>query len=147
MDQPTAEEVLRRLTPFVGDWTMRAQGETWEGTGTATFEWHPDGAHLLQRGTVDHPDAPDTFAVIGCDGAKGTYTQLYSDERGVSRVYDMTFDGTTWTLERHGEPFAQRYVGRLADDGGSITGEWMLDDDGSGFRHDFDIVLKRVTGD
>lgn len=143
MDQPTADEVLRRLEPFVGEWTMRAHAATWEGRGTARFEWHPDRAHLVQRGTVDHPDAPNTLAIIGCDGAKDRYTQLYSDDRGVCRVYDMTFDGTTWTLERQGEPFAQRYVGTFSDDGRTITGQWLADDDGSGFRVDFDIVLER----
>jgi hypothetical protein len=147
MDQPTAEEVLRRLEVFVGEWTMRAHADTWEGTGTTVFEWHPDRAHLVQRATVDHPDAPNSLSVIGCDGAKGSYTQLYSDERGVCRVYDMTFDGTTWTLERRGEPFAQRYVGTFSDDGRTITGQWLADEDGRGYRPDFDIVLERVTGE
>ena len=112
MDQPTAEEALRRLEPFVGEWTMRAHANTWEGRGTASFEWHPGRAHLVQRGTVDHPDAPNTLAMIGCDGAEGTYTQLYSDDRGVCRVYDMTFDGTTWTL-RPNQCFSGSYDGWL----------------------------------
>ena len=46
MDQPAAEDALRRLERFVGAWTMRAAADTWEGEGTATFEWHPDRAHL-----------------------------------------------------------------------------------------------------
>ncbi len=147
MDQPVAEEALSRLERFVGEWTMRAHADTWEGEGTTTFEWHPDRAHLLQRASVDHPDAPNSLSVIGCDGAKDTYAQLYSDERGVSRVYDMTFDGTTWTLERQGEPFAQRYVGTFSEDGGTITGQWQIDEDGSGYRRDFDVVLERRTGE
>jgi hypothetical protein len=147
MDQPVAEEALGRLERFVGAWTMRARADTWAGEGTTTFEWHPDRAHLLQRATVDHPDAPNALSVIGCDGAKDTYTQLYSDERGVCRVYDMTFDGTTWTLERRGEPFAQRYVGTFSDDGATIAGQWQIDDDGSGYRPDFDVVLERRTGE
>ena len=147
MDQPPAEETLRRLDAFVGEWTMRAHADTWEGTGSTIFEWHPDGAHLMQRGSVDHPDAPNNQSVIGCDGAKGTYAQLYSDDRGVCRVYDMTFDGATWTLERRGEPFAQRYVGTFSDDRRTISGQWLVDEDGSGYRLDFDIVLQRVTGE
>ena len=143
MQQPTAEETLRRLEPLVGTWTMHANADTWEGQGTTTFEWHPGHAHLVQRATVDHPDAPNNVSVIGCDGAKGTYVQLYSDDRGVARIYEMTFDGTTWTLERKGEPFAQRYVGTFSADGRTITGQWQIDEDGSGYRPDFDIVLER----
>ena len=147
MDQPTAGEALRRLDPLVGEWELEARGpdgEPWPGSGRFTFEWHPSGAHLVQRTTVDHPDAPDTFAVIGCDAANGTYTQLYSDDRGVCRVYAMTIDDRTWTLERQGEPFAQRWTSTFSEDGDTITGRWWLAEDGSTFRPDFDLVLRRV---
>ena len=57
--------------------------------GRVTFEWHASGAHLIQRGTAELPGHPTT-SIIGCDAANGTYFQLYSDERGVCRVYEMT---------------------------------------------------------
>ncbi len=148
MDQPTGEDVLHRLEPLVGTWDLEARaadGEAWPGGGRYVFEWHPSGAHLLQRGTVDHPDAPDSFSVIGCDGANGTYSQLYSDDRGVCRIYAMTLDDRTWTLERQGEPFAQRWTATFSDDGDTITGRWELAEDGSTYRTDFHLVLRRAT--
>ena len=93
MSQPTAEHMLRELESLVGDWTMEARwpdGTPWPGGGHVTFRWHPSGAHLVQHGTVELPEAPENVSVIGCDAANGTYTQLYSDERGVCRIYEMS---------------------------------------------------------
>ncbi|WP_426247374.1 hypothetical protein [Nocardioides sp. LHG3406-4] len=85
MDQPTAERALRELEPLVGRWTFvatGADGTRWPGEGRVTFEWHDSGAHLIQRTSVDLPEAPDGVSVIGCDGATGSYVQVYADERG-----------------------------------------------------------------
>ncbi len=70
----------------------------------------PSGAHLLQRGTAELPQAPDNVSIIGCDAANGTYIQLYSDERGVCRIYEMSIDNGEWKLWREGEPFSQRFT-------------------------------------
>jgi hypothetical protein len=90
MDQPTAVEALKRLEPLVGQWTLEAkppEGPPWPGEARTTIEWHDSGAHLVQRSTVDIPEAPHTtISIMGCDAANGTYFQLYSDERGVCRV-------------------------------------------------------------
>jgi hypothetical protein len=40
MDQPTAEEALRRLEPLVGEWTLEARppdGRTWETDFDLTY--------------------------------------------------------------------------------------------------------------
>jgi hypothetical protein len=111
MDQPTAEEALKRLEPLVGEWKLEARsadGEPWPGEGRATIEWHDSGAHLVERSTADHPDAPDGISIIGCDAANGTYFQLYSDERGVCRVYEMSIGdrGVEALAERRAVPAA-----------------------------------------
>src|SRR5688572_10797222 len=74
MDQPTAEQALRQLQPLVGEWIFEAKwpdGKRWPGGGRVTFEWLASGAHLLQRGTAELPEAPDNTSVIGCDAANG----------------------------------------------------------------------------
>jgi hypothetical protein len=124
MDQPTAEEALKRLEPLVGEWTLEAKppdGPPWPGQARATIEWHDSGAHLVARSTVDMPEAPDSVSIMGCDGANGTYFQLYSDERGVCRVYEMSIaeDGR-WELWREGAPFPQRFAATISDDGETI---------------------------
>src|ERR671917_2212185 len=117
MDQPTAEEALKRLEPLVGEWTLEAKppdGSPWPGEAQATIEWHDSGAHLVQRSTVDMPEAPDGISIMGCDAANGTYFQLYSDERGVCRVYEMSIADGRWELWREGEPFPQRFTATTA---------------------------------
>lgn len=93
MDQPTAGDALRRLEPLLGEWALEAtgaDGQRWPGEATMTFEWHESGAHLVQRATIEMPEAPDSVCIIGCDAANATYYQLYSDSRGVCRVYEMS---------------------------------------------------------
>ena len=134
MDQPTAEQALRELEPLVGEWTLEAtwpDGTIWPGGGRVTFEWHDSKAHLIERGTVELPEAPDNISIIGCDGANGTYFQLYSDERGVCRVYEMSIGNGEWKLWRDGEPFSQRFTGTFSDDGNTINGRWEI----AGRRH------------
>ncbi len=63
-------------------------------------------------------------SIIGCDAANGTYYQLYSDDRGVCRVYEMSIGDSEWKLWRDGEPFPQRFTGRFDDDGRTIVGRW-----------------------
>jgi len=147
MDQPTAEEALARLEPLVGEWRMEAAppgGEPWPGEGRTTFEWHDSRAHLVQRWTVDMPQAPDGVALIGCDAANSTYYQLYSDDRGVCRVYEMSIDGGEWRLWRDGEPFAQRFTGRFEDGGRRIAGRWEIAEDRTDYATDFDLTYLRV---
>ncbi len=148
MDQPTADTLLQALDRFVGEWAMAAGppgGPPWPGQARVRFEWLVSGAFLLQRWTVDHPDAPDGTAVIGCDAPNGAYIQLYADERGVCRVYQMGLDGDVWTLRRAGAPFAQRFTGAFSDDGRTIAGRWELAEDGNDWQADFDVTYTRVT--
>ena len=147
-DQPTAEDALRRLEPLVGEWTFEAtwpDGTTWPGGGRVTFEWHASGAHLVEHGTAELPEAPENLSIIGCDAANGSYYQLYSDERGVCRVYGMSIDEREWKLWRDGEPFCQRFTGTFSDDGNTITGRWEAAENGIDYATDFEIVYQRVA--
>ena len=147
MDQPTAQDALAQLEPLVGEWTIEAGppgGERWPGGGRMTIEWHDSGAHLVQHSSVDVPEAPDSVSIIGCDAANGTYCQLYSDDRGVCRVYEMSIEDRVWRLWRQGEPFAQRFEAKISEDGQTIDGRWEWAEDGSNFEVDFEIKYRRV---
>ncbi len=148
MGQPTTDRGLRELEPLVGEWTLEAtspDGERWPGEGRVTFEWHDSGAHLVERVTVELAEAPDSVSIIGCDGDKGTYFQLYSDERGVCRVYEMAIGNGEWTLRREGGAFSQRFTASLGDDANTISGRWEIAEGGTGYRTDFDLVYRRVA--
>ena len=53
----------------------------------------------------------------------------------------MSIDDAEWRLWREGEPFAQRFAGRLGDD--TIEGRWELDE-GDGWTVDFGLVYRRA---
>jgi hypothetical protein len=147
VDQATGENALKKLELLVGEWRVAAVGpggEPWPGESRASFEWHDSGAHLVQRSSVDSPEAPDSVSIIGCDGTNGTYYQLYSDDRGVCRVYEMSFGGGEWKLWREGLPFSQRFAGRIEDDGKTIVGRWEKAEDGINYTIDFALTYTRV---
>jgi hypothetical protein len=148
MGQPTAQNALEKLEPLVGEWALEAigpDGEPWPGNARATIGWHDSGAHLIQRSTVEVPDAPNAVSIIGCDAANETCYELYSDDRGVCRVYEMSIGDGGWRLWREGEPFPQRFTATFADDGDTIIGRWERADDGENYTTDFDLIYRRVA--
>jgi hypothetical protein len=99
----------------------------------------------ISRVSVDVPGAPDGISIIGCDAANCTYVQLYSDEWGVCRVYEMTIGDGEWKLWRKGEPFPQRFAGTISEGGTTIAGRWENAEDGTNYTTDFDLTYRRVT--
>ncbi|MBI3967850.1 MAG: hypothetical protein HY329_19600, partial [Chloroflexi bacterium] len=84
-------------------------------------------AFLVERWTLDLPEPPEGTptsgtSIFGCDAAHGIYFQLYDDDRGVHRVYEMGLRAGTWTLRRERPPFAQRFTATFAADGKTTTG-------------------------
>jgi hypothetical protein len=149
--------VLRRLDVLVGEWEMSAEvdGHTVAGA-RAVFEWLEDGAYAVQRADPG-PPVPDmpaewvensplpTKLIIGLDDTAETFTVLYSDARGVSRVYTMTFDGSVWTMHRAAPGFHQRFTGNLSEDGKSITARWEGSADGTAWDLDFHVTYTKVA--
>src|SRR5438067_9818049 len=80
----------------------------------------------------------------GSDAGNGTYFQLYADERGVCRVYEMSIGDGEWKLWRKGEPFAQRFTATISDDGNTIAGRWEVAEDGTTYTTDFDLTYRRI---
>ena len=145
-DQPTAEDALKELEPLLGEWTLEATppgGPSWPGEAKATFEWM-EGKSAGGR-ALDDRDArgSEQHLRFGCDAANGTYFQLYADDRGVCRVYEMSIGDGEWRLWREGEPFDQRFIGRFSADGNRIDGRWEIETDGE-WATDFDLVYTRV---
>jgi hypothetical protein len=162
MDQPTAEAALRELDRFVGEWTMTAGppgGPPWPGEARSRFEWIEGGAFLVERWSLDASGLPEGTptsgtSVYGCDAAHGTYFQLYQDDRGVHRVYEMGLRsgsggdggaGAEWTLRREAPPFAQRFRGTFSADGKTITARWEIKEPGEDWKTDFDATYTRVA--
>ena len=106
---------------------------------------------MVQRSGADHPDAPGGHSILAPDGNRpGGYLQHYFDSRGVVRLYEMGFDGRTWTLTRRAPDFspldfAQRYTGELSHDGDTIAGAWETAPEGEDWRLDFRLTYRRTA--
>ena len=146
-----------RLEPLIGEWSLamllpgRQTPEDPTDLGArATFEWMGDKAFVLERWTVPIPEAPNGLAIIGWDEGRGTFLQHYFDERGVARVYEMSFDGGVWRLERTKADFSpfdfsQRFTGTFTGDGGRINGTWEIAHDHKTWEKDFDLIYTRIS--
>ncbi|HEX8647129.1 MAG TPA: hypothetical protein VF715_09505 [Thermoleophilaceae bacterium] len=146
MNASTNTAARERLEALVGEWTIEAGppgGPPWPGEGRVTFEWLEEAPLLVQRSHVDLPEAPDTVAIIGCDGMSDTYHQLYTDDRDVQRIYAMSLRDGIWKLWRDGEPFSQRYTGTFSEDGRTIAGRWEKQENGE-WTTDFDLTYTKV---
>ena len=136
-----------RLRDLVGEWQLAVDLPGAEDVrGHVLFEMM--GEVLVQRTTVPVPQAPDSCCVV-VSRPDGGYLQHYFDARGVARLYAMTFDGRTWTLERAKPDFSplefhQRFVGSVSDDGTTIDGEWQSSNDGQQWTRDFGLTYTRI---
>jgi hypothetical protein len=148
VNQPSRNPALERLDALVGEWTMEAGfpgGPPWPGDARVSFEWLEGGMFLIQRWTVEMPEAPDGIAIIGAGAEPETFSQHYFDSRGVHRVYDMTLGDGVWKLWRDApDPFPQRFTGSFSDDGETIAGRWEKATDGSRWDTDFETTYRKV---
>ena len=147
----TATSALQRL---IGTWTFEARAEgKFLGRGRASFEWIEGGAFVLQRASdepspdaspdwVSHSPMPVT-AVLGFDDSNGEMAMLYSDARGVFRIYRMSVTEEAWTIWRDNPGFSQRFVGRFGEDDAAIQGRWESSEDGANWAPDFDMEYQR----
>lgn len=134
---------MKTLEPLIGEWRVSALG----GSGRSSFAWELGGAYLVQRTSIDHPEAPDSLSIYA--PADDGFLQHYFDSRGVVRLYRMTLEGDRWTLLRDAPDFsplsfAQRWVATVGAD--AIDGRWETAAPGSAdWALDFELRYERVA--
>ena len=149
------------LDRLVGAWTTEATHPALPGVvvrGDAVFEWLEGERFLIYRARNDHPDFPDSIAVIGVteqdrvadrldEGrgppAEAAMTMHYFDSRGVFRVYDVRIDDDGWRIWRDAPGFSQRFRGAYADGGSTVAGLWQLSRDDANWDDDLQITYRR----
>ncbi len=141
MSQPL-NPALRPLAPLIGEWEVQVPQFAGQH-GRATFEWLDDGTHLRFHSVAPEP-APTATLIIGRDEVAEIYTILHYDSRGVSRVYQMTFQEGAWRMWRDAPRFWQRFSGRVSDDANVIRGAWEKSSDGSTWEHDLELIYTRI---
>ena len=122
------------------------------GKGSVVFEWFEGGTFLVESSVAEWTDpgwvenAPKTSqSILGFDDTTGEVTQLYADDRGVTRVYRGNLTDDQWRLERAAPGFHQRFVGMFRDDGLTIDGRWESSPDGTVWELDFPITYRKIV--
>ncbi|HEY0606430.1 MAG TPA: hypothetical protein VGD58_26130 [Herpetosiphonaceae bacterium] len=137
--------ILKRLAAFVGTWQWEASinGQPF-GRGRTIWSWLEGGAFLIEHSDAEQPEFPAGTTVVSGDDTLGTYCMLQSDSRGISRIYQMSFDNGVWQQWREAPGFWQRFSGTFSDDGRMISGRSERSEDGAKWEIDFDITYTRL---
>jgi hypothetical protein len=149
-------EALHRLDVLVGEWRFEAvQDGVSVSSGHASIGWLEGDGFLVVRADADPPTAETpqvwidnspypTVAVVAYDDPTGRFVYAYADGRGVSRLYESSFDGREWKVWGQAGPgFFQRITYEVGAD--TIRGRIEQSPDGeTGWETDFDIVYARV---
>jgi hypothetical protein len=112
--------------------------------GHVSFTWLEGGASLCMHASIEEPEVPTGVAIFGRDQAANGYSMLYFDERGVSRIYAMTFAGGVWKYWRDEPGFSQRFTGTISAGGDTITGVGEMSKNGSPCEGDLELTYTRV---
>lgn len=142
--QPTRS--LKQFEILVGEWTMVGTHPNLPSAvqGRSSFEWLREGALLVWHfDWEDGQGIPSAFSVIGHDDAVEPCSMLYSDERGVARIYQMSLAGGVWKMWRESPDFSQRMTSTFSADGNIITWHGELSRDGSNWEQDLSVTYQR----
>ncbi len=142
--QPTAP--LMQFNVFVGEWDMVGTHPGFPAPvhGHSSFEWLAEGALLIWRFDWERPGPPNAISVIGHDDSSQWCSMLYSDERGVARIYHMDLADGIWKMWRESPGFSQRMTGVFGGDGNTIAVHGELSRDGSNWQQDLDVSYTRT---
>jgi hypothetical protein len=132
------------LKPFellIGEWQTTGSHPYFpdvELHGRVVFEWIEGGAFLQMRSEIDHPKFPDGVAIFGSDDEAGAYYQIYFDERGISRKYDVAITDNQIKWRRDNDHFSQRFTITIGKDRLVSSGE--MSRDGGEWEKDLSLV-------
>ncbi|HEV3312511.1 MAG TPA: hypothetical protein VG815_18515 [Chloroflexota bacterium] len=143
---------LADLAPLVGRWRTELYGAAFlpdpnaRVTGSVVVDSIEDGAAIvIRQGEAESP--PAATWIIGRDDGEANFLVLYADDRGVSRVYNMSFTAPDWLMWRTTPEFSQRFEATVQSDALTINGVWKKSvDGGATWEHDFNIDYIRTLG-
>jgi hypothetical protein len=142
--QPTRS--LEAFEILVGEWTMVGTHPQLPSAvhGHSTFEWLRKGMLLVWQFNWDQGQGiPNAYNVIGHDDTVEPCSMLYTDERGVARIYQMSLVDGTWKMWRESPDFSQRMTGTFSDNNNLINWVGELSHDGSNWEPDLNVTFTK----
>ena len=143
---PQQTRSIKQFEVLVGEWTMVGTHPQLPSTvhGHSSFEWLREGALLAWHFDWEPGQGiPSAYSVIGHDDAVEPCSMLYTDERGVARIYQMSLAGGVWKMWRDSPDFSQRMTGTFSADGHTIAWQGELSRDGATWEPDLSVTFTR----
>jgi hypothetical protein len=112
--------------------------------GRTSFEWTEGGSFLVMRSEIDDPRIPSATAIISSDNVLKKYAMLYFDERGISRIFEVSIGPNTWTWFRNAPGFSQRFTCTLSQDQQTMIGVSELCTDDTTWEKDLELTYTRM---
>ena len=140
-------EALAALEPLMGQWEYTMYNawflESMETKvkGFTTIERLHDSFVVIRSSSADKK--PEDIWVIGYSDPQKKYQMFYYDQRGVARIFNMTFDGRRLFFSREDEDFYQRMTIEIKSDGLHSVAE-ASEDKGKTWRKDLEMIHKRL---
>ncbi len=138
------------LKPFevlVGEWQTTGSHPYLPGAvlpGRTSFDWLEGGAFLIMRSEIDEPHFPDGVVIFGSDDVAKKVVMLHFDERGVSRVYDVSMAGNQLQWWRDEPSFSQRFIITIEADGNTMIGKGEMSREGAAWEKDLELTYTRI---
>ena len=141
--QPTGS--MQQFAILLGEWITEGSHPLFPTLvhGHSSFEWLREDSLLVWHFNWEPGGPPNAFSVIGRDDGVESCSMLYSDERGVARIYQMSLEGGVWKMWRDSPGFSQRVTGTFSEDGKIITCKGELSRDGTDWEPDLDVTYQR----
>lgn len=150
-EQPSS--LVERLDPLIGEWNVKISAMSFRANpsetviGQVKFDWLANQAFVMKKSEFSDDDFPSGTELIGFDDTIETYNVLYSDSRGVLRLYEMTLHEGVWKVWRTAPGFYQRFTGLFSHSNEVIKAQWESSPDGVHWEHDFDLLYTKVMQD
>ena len=140
-------KALKALQPLIGEWEYTLYNAWFLDSmntkvkGFTTIERLHDSFVVVRQTAADKK--PADVWVIGYSDPQKKYQLFYYDQRGVARIFDMTFDGKEWNFHREDKDFYQKMTAKVSKNKiQSIA--WASEDKGKTWRKDFDMEYIRI---
>ena len=143
-----SNNALKAFEPIIGVWNTVGTHPMISDTtlhGRTSFDWHEAGAFIIMHSSIEESGVPTGVAIIGGDEMLGTYSMIYFDERGVSRICHVSMQSNIFRWWRDAPGFHQRYSLTVSEDQQSIVGKGELSKDGSNWEKDLDLDYTKAN--
>jgi hypothetical protein len=138
---------LAALEPLIGKWEYTMYNAWFLESmdtkikGFTTIERLQDS--FLMVHSTDADKKPSDTWIIGYSDPQERYEMFYYDQRGVARIFNMTFDGKKLFFWREDQDMHQRMTLEITNNGLHSVAE-ASDDKGKTWRKDLEMAYERI---